>query len=226
MDNFWPVKVLRFVSVFFLSSVCIAMYFYPGGNIHDAEQIGYSLTHNFLSDLGGYYSHSDEVNFIAGFFFNMAMFLFIAVSIAFLYVQKLFHQNIINRWLGFFGSIFFFVGTVFFAGVGLTPYDLYLDMHVFFAVNAFRLMVPASLLYLIVLLRSEVHNRFAMVTVFYLICVLAYVIYQLQGGNPFDNPEEMVRQATIQKLIVIASVVSIFSLSFAFQEQINILNAK
>jgi len=60
------------------------MYFYPGGNIHDAGQIGYSLTHNFLSDLGGYYSHSDEVNFIAGFFFNMAMFIFIAASIAFL----------------------------------------------------------------------------------------------------------------------------------------------
>ena len=70
MDNFWTVKILRFVSVFFLGSVCIAMYFYPGGNIHDPEQIGYSFTHNFLSDLGGYQSHSDEVNFISGFFFQ------------------------------------------------------------------------------------------------------------------------------------------------------------
>jgi H+/Cl- antiporter ClcA len=87
-------------------------------------------------------------------------------------------------------------------------------------------MVPASLLYLIVLVRSDVDNRFSMVTAAYLVCVVAYVIYQLQGGNPFDNPEEMVRQATIQKLVVIASVVSIFSLSFAFQKQIDILNAK
>jgi hypothetical protein len=36
----------------------------------------------------------------------------------------------------------------------------------------------------------------------------------------------MVRQATIQKLIVIASVVSIFSLSFAFQKQLDIIAAR
>ncbi len=74
MNNFWPVRVLRFVSVFFILSVCLGMYLYPGGNIHNPTQAGYSFTHNFLSDLGGYHSHSDEVNFISGFFFNMSMF--------------------------------------------------------------------------------------------------------------------------------------------------------
>jgi hypothetical protein len=58
----------------------------------------------------------------------------------------------------------------------------------------------------------------------YLVCVIAYVIYQLAAGNPFDSPEEMIRQATIQKLIVIASVICIFSLSFAFQKQIDLLD--
>jgi hypothetical protein len=58
----------------------------------------------------------------------------------------------------------------------------------------------------------------------YLACVIAYVIYQLVAGNPFDSPEEMIRQATIQKLIVIASVICIFSLSFAFQKQIDLLD--
>jgi hypothetical protein len=70
-----------------------------------------------------------------------------------------------------------------------------------------------------VLLRSSVDNRFALVTGVYLVCVVAYVIYQMMGGNPFDSAEEMVRQATIQKLIVMASVVSMFSLSFAFEHQ-------
>jgi hypothetical protein len=86
--------------------------------------------------------------------------------------------------------------------------------------------VPAALLYLIVLLRSEVDNRFAWVTAGYLLCVVAYVGYQFLAGNPFDSLDEMVRQATIQKLIVIASVVSIFSLSFAFQKQIDIIDAR
>ena len=226
MSNFWPVRVLQFVSVFFMFSVCLGMYFYPGGNIHDAAQAGYSFTHNFLSDLGGYHSHSDQVNFLSGFFFNMSMFFFAAVGIAFFYICALFREDLINTRLSFVGSLFFFVGTVFFAGVGLTPYDLYLDLHVFFAVNAFRLLVPGALLYLVVLLRSEVDNCFAWVTAGYLLCVVAYVVYQLLAGNPFDNLDEMVRQATIQKLIVIASVVSIFSLSFAFQKQIDIIDAR
>ena len=52
MYNFFTVTILRFVSIYFVLSVLIASYFYPGGNIHDPLQIGYSFTHNFLSDLG------------------------------------------------------------------------------------------------------------------------------------------------------------------------------
>jgi hypothetical membrane protein len=210
MDNFWPVKVLRVVSVFFLGAVCIGMYWYPGGNIHNPDQIGYSFTRNFLSDLGGYESHSGAVNFIAAFFFNTGMFLFVLVGVAFLAVA---------------GSILFLLGTVFFSGVGLTPHDLYLDLHVFFAVNAFRFLVPGSLLYFIVLLRSSVANRFAWVSGVYLVCVASYVGYQIMSGNPFDSAEEMIRQATIQKLIVIASVINIFSLSFAFGHQARLQRA-
>jgi len=76
MSHFWTVGVLRFVPSFFVIAVCVGIYSYPGGNIHDADQIGYSLTNNFLSDLGGYQSHSGDVNFIASFFFNVGMFLF------------------------------------------------------------------------------------------------------------------------------------------------------
>jgi len=225
MSNFWPVIVLRFVPLFFIIAVCIGIVFYPGGNIHNPEQAGYSLTHNFLSDLGGYQSHSDEVNFISGFFFNMGMFLFATVGIAFLFVARLFREDSLNTGLASVGSMFFLVGTVFFAAVGLTPYDLYLDLHVFFAVNAFRLMVPGSALYLVVLLRSEVSNRYTLFTATYLACVVAYVIYQLVSGNALDSPEEMIRQASIQKLIVLVTVMTMFSLSFAFQRQLDLLQA-
>ena len=226
MSNFWPVIVLRFVPLFFIIAVSIGMAFYPGGNIHNADQTGYSLSHNFLSDLGGYQSRSNEVNFISAFFFNMAMFLFASVGIAFLFVAKLFGEDPLNAGLAKVGSIFFLVGTIFFAAVGLTPYDLYLDLHIFFAVNAFRLMVPGSALYLIILLRSEVNNRYALFNATYLTCVVAYVIYQLMSGSALDSPEEMVRQASMQKLIVVATVMAVFSLSFAFQRQIDLLQAR
>jgi len=224
MNNFWPVKVLRFVSIFFICAVLFAAMMYPGGNIHDPEQVGYSFTHNFLSDLGGYKSHSNKTNFVSSFFFNMSMFFFVAVGCAFVKIQALFKDDPLTSKLAMMGSLFFLIGTVFFAGVGLTPYDLYLEPHVFFAVNAFRLMVPASLIYVIVLLRSDIDNRFASITAIYLLLVLAYTIYLQFAGNPLENAEEMVRQATMQKLISIASVLSIFSLSFAFQRRIDTLH--
>ena len=61
MNNFRlinAVKFIRLVPALFLVGISIAIYFYPGGNIHDSSQVGYSFTHNFLSDLGGYKSHS------------------------------------------------------------------------------------------------------------------------------------------------------------------------
>ena len=220
MYNFWTVTVLRFVALFFVVAVSTAIYFYPGGNIHDPGQLGYSITHNFLSDLGGYQSHSGAVNFLSAFFFNLSMFMFVAVGVAFLFVPRLFSDDRITYLLAMLGSGFYLVGTVFFAGVGLTPHDLFGEEHIFVAVNAFRFLIPGSLAYLIVLLRSSVANKYALVTMFYLGCTSAYVVYQLISGSPLDSQDEMVRQATIQKLIVLVSVATIFSLSFAFASQL------
>ncbi len=55
---FWTVSLLRAVAIAFVVAVTIAMLCYPGGNIHNPDQIGYSFTHNFFSDLGGYTAHS------------------------------------------------------------------------------------------------------------------------------------------------------------------------
>ena len=212
--------MLRFVALFFIVAVTAAVYFYPGGNIHDPTQLGYSITHNFLSDLGGYQSHSGAVNFPSAFFFNLSMFMFVGVGVAFLFVPRLFSGDRLTYLLAMVGSGFFLVGTAFFAGVGLTPHDLYREAHIFLAVNAFRFLIPGSFAYLIVLLRSPVANKYALVTMFYLGCTSAYVIYQLVSGSPLDSQDEMVRQATIQKSIVLVSVATIFSLSFAFASQL------
>ena len=40
------------------------MFFYPGGNINDPHQIGYSFSYNFFSDLGTTISYSGQDNFI------------------------------------------------------------------------------------------------------------------------------------------------------------------
>ena len=220
------VKFIRLVPILFLVGIGIAIYFYPGGNIHDSSQAGYSFTHNFLSDLGGYKSHSGEVNFLSSFFFGLSLVLFFFAGIAFLYVPYLFKDNALNFKLALGGSIFFAIGSIFFAGVGLTPHDLYMEMHIFFALNAFRLLIPASFLFLIVLYRSKVENYFTFTILFLMLSTFTYVLYQVYGGNPLENIDNMSQQATIQKLIVLANVLCVFIISYAFSKQYEILNKK
>ena len=80
--------------------------------------------------------------------------------------------------------------------------------------------MPGSLAYLIVLLRSPVENKYALVTMFYLVSIFSYVIYQLTGDNALASQEAMARQASMQKLIALVSIATIFSLSFAFSSRL------
>ena len=221
MINFWTVKVIRFVTIFFVITFIIGSYFYPGGNIHDPTQLGYSFTHNFLSDLGGLESHSGEDNIISSVFFNLSMLLFFFIGISFLFVPILFKENKFTFILAITGSLFFFIGSMFFAGVGFTPYDVFFDLHVFFALNSFRLMIPASLIYLIVFLRSSLSGKYITVITSFLFLVTAYVIYLNFGENPLSNKEAMIVSATIQKFIAFMSVMTVFSLSFGFSKRIS-----
>ena len=220
MYKFWTVDVLRFVTIFFTISVFVSMFFYPGGNIHDPSQLGYSISHNFLSDLGGYKSHSGLPNFISFLIFNFSMTLFTLIGISFLFIPKLFKEDIISFIISIIGSAFLFFGTLFFAGVGLTPYDLYLDEHIFFAINAFRLLVPGLVLYFFVLIRSSVSKKYAVMIFCLLFFTFLYVVYQIISDSPLTSIEQMVEQAIIQKIITLINIICMFFLSFAFSERL------
>ena len=220
MYKFWTVDVLRFVTIFFTISVFVSIFFYPGGNIHDPSQIGYSISHNFLSDLGGYKSHSGLPNLISFLIFNFSMTLFSLIGISFLFIPKLFKEDIISFIISIIGSAFLFFGTLFFAGVGLTPYDLYLDEHIFFAINAFRLLVPGLVLYFFVLIRSSVSKKYAVMIFCLLFFTFLYVVYQIISDSPLTSIEQMVEQAIIQKIITLVNIICMFFLSFAFSERL------
>ena len=220
MYKFWTVDVLRFVTIFFTISVFVSMFFYPGGNIHDPSQLGYSISHNFLSDLGGYKSHSGLPNLISFLIFNFSMTLFTLIGISFLFIPKLFKEDIISFIISIIGSVFLFFGTLFFAGVGLTPYDLYLDEHIFFAINAFRLLVPGLVLYFFVLTRSSVSKKYSVMIFCLLFFTFLYVVYQIISDSPLTSIEQMVEQAIIQKIITLVNIICMFFLSFAFSERL------
>ena len=220
MYKFWTVDVLSFVTIFFTISVFISMLFYPGGNIHDPSQSGYSISHNFLSELGGYKSHSGLSNLISFLIFNFSMILFTLIGISFLFIPKLFKEDSISFIISIIGSVFLLFGTIFFAGIGLTPHDLHLDAHIFFALNAFRLLVPGLILYFFVLMRSGVSKKYSLMIFCLLFFTFLYVIYQIVSDSPLTSIEQMVEQAIIQKVITLINIVCMFFLSFAFSERL------
>ena len=220
MYKFWTVDILRFVTIYFIISVFVSIYFYPGGNIHDPLQVGYSVSHNFLSDLGGYKSHSGLPNLISFLIFNFSMVLFTLIGISFLFIPKLFRDDNLNFTISIIGSTFLFFGTFFFAGVGFTPYDLFLNEHVFFALNAFRLLVPGLVLYFFVLVRSNVSKKYSIMIFILLFFTLSYVVYQIVSDSPLTSVEQMVEQAIIQKIIIFVNIICMFFLSFAFSERL------
>ena len=76
ITKFWTVYVIRFVSIFFIVSVIIASYFFPGGNIHNPDQIGYSFSHNFLSELVGTLHLREILTAFHHFFLTPRFFVF------------------------------------------------------------------------------------------------------------------------------------------------------
>ena len=220
LTQFWTVYVIRSVAVFFIISVFVAAYFFPGGNIHDYNQQGYSFTHNFLSELGGYVTFSGEVNSISSFFFNFALFSFLLVGISSFYIPGLFRENKTSFVCSIIASILFFIGMLFFAGVALTPHDLYRDEHIFFALNAFRWLIPASFFFVVAFFLSDAHNKYTAVNIIFLVSTIFYVVYQLYSGDPRINEAYLVENVIMQKSIAIIHIISIISLTFCFDSQI------
>ena len=95
---------------------------------------------------------------------------------------------------------------------------LYRDL--FFAINAFRWLVPASLFFVIAFFLSNADNKYTVVNIIFLISTVIYVIYQIYSGDPRLNEELLVQNVLMQKSIAIIHIISIFSLTFCFNSQI------
>ena len=182
----------------------------------DSTQIGYDFSRNYLSELGGYKSQSGEKNFFSAFFFNMGVFAFILVSVSFFCIPKLFATHRFAYIFALIGSILMVVGCLLFSVVGLTPYDLYLEAHLFVVQNAFILIVPATLFYLIALYLLNISKVYLTIGTIFFVSNTLYVIYQFSFENPQAGENFLIEGVIFQKIIIGLCMLNIFSFSFAF----------
>ncbi|MBC8256438.1 MAG: hypothetical protein H8E85_03935 [Candidatus Marinimicrobia bacterium] len=210
-DSPWLIQMPRLVLGIFIMLNIIAMLIYPGGTYLDHSTAGYSFTRNFLSDLGRTISFSGEVNFLSAQLFNMAL-IFSGMVFAnfYLHVRKVFvaeNQQI----LALIGSFFGVLGGFSLAGVGLTPADLYLELHIVCATWLFRFFFVASLCYSLVIYRhSHFENKYALGYLVFTFSILLYILISELGPDPKVNQFALTVQVVSQKMILLILMCAIY----------------
>ena len=209
--NLWLIDLPRLILGFFVTLNIIAMLCYPGGTYLDHLNPGYSFTGNFLSDLGRTMSFSGEVNFLSSQLFNMALILSGGIFAVFYFrVHKVFATENQHP-LALIGSFFGVLGGFSLAGIGLTPADLYLDLHIICATWLFRFFFVASLCYSFVIFRHpQFENKYAMGYLVFTFSILIYIIISELGPDPTVDLFALTLQVVSQKMILLILMAAIY----------------
>ncbi len=221
----WRRKAFAWVVVgciLFVVLTAVAMWFYPGGSMTDPTTRGYSFFTNFFSELGLTRAHSGGPNTVSFILFVVALTLagagLVLFSIAF---RSFFTQSTAGKVLTTIGSLFGIISGVCFIGVAWAPADVQLVLHGQFVLWAFQAFPVAALLYAVVILLDEHYpKRFAVVFLAFALLLVLYLAL-LTGGVSFDTKQALMIQATGQKVIVYASIITILIQSLGARKQLS-----
>ena len=209
-DRFWITTLPRYSIIIFVFLNIFAILLYAGGNINDHSQEGYSFIRNFFSDLGRRYSFSGNSNLISCILFNVSLSIVgLTFMILFYKVKSAFSDYKI---LIFLATVFGVYSGLSYIGVGFTPADLFLDAHIFFAHWAFRALFAASLLYSILVFKTDgFENKYAYAFIIFGVMVLCYVLYsEVILDDPRLNPTALVKHVVAQKIITFWILLSVY----------------
>ena len=97
------------------------------------------------------------------------------------------------------------------AGVGLTPADLYLDLHIICANWLFRFFFVASLCYSMVIFRHpQFENKYAIGYLVFTFSILIYIIISELGPDPTVDLFALTLQVISQKMILLILMAAIY----------------
>jgi hypothetical protein len=209
--------------VAFVALTFAAMLVYPGGRVGDRGSMGYSFFVNFFSDLGETVTHSKQDNLASLVLFALAMSATAAGISTFFYTfVLLFEEHILARRVATVGAVAAGVTSLCFIGVALAPWNLYRGVHLTFVIWGFRAYLIAAVCAIVAVLASAPFPRrfavaFAPLTVL-LACNGALLIF----GPPPTTTDGAIVQATAQKIVVYASVATMFVQSLLARRYVRI----
>lgn len=205
----------------FVALTALAMLVYPGGTATDPTTRGYSFFTNFFSDLGRTQARNGQPNTLAAALFFVALNGAGAALIAFaLAFARFFTRTRWDRALALLGALAGVVAGACFIGVAFTPANLASALHNQFVFGAFEAFTVAALAYFVALARApDYPQRFAAVFGAFTLLLLLYLGLLFFGPHP-RTAEGLLIQATGQKIIVYASIVSVLIQALGARSQL------
>ena len=196
-------------AIFFVLTVA-AMLLYPGGRVGDVKSVGYDFFTNFFSDLGATQTHGGHDNLVSMVLFCIALVATAgAVALFFIGFARLFAPATGAGRAGIAAAVAGVVAAISFVGVAATPWNLYLRAHNDFVQWAFRAFLVAVVCAAVAgWLAPRFPRRFAAVFATFAVLLAAYIGLITFGPRP-ATPEGAAIQATGQKIIVYASVLTV-----------------
>ena len=219
-NRFLLVTAPRTAVTIFVILQMIGMMVYPGGTIHNETSSGYLFRRNFFSDLGTYAAYNNEPNFLSMALFIISLTLVgTTFMLYYLALPQLFKEDPLNYKLSILGTIFAFGGSIGLIGTGLTPADLVLDTHIFFANNIFYCFMITALCYTIVIFRSDIlEKKYALGYGIFFVMIALYVGVLELGPPARSSQSALIFQVITQKLIVLIFCLSIVYQTFGFSK--------
>jgi hypothetical protein len=194
----------------------LAMLLYPGGTVADPGSRGYDFFRNFFSDLGRTVSPAGEPNTASAVLFALALTVaglglagfFVAV------LQFFWQESRLLRTLGLLTAASGLISGLSFVGVAWAPANLWLGVHGWFVGTAFRAFLVAVLFQLVaVVLHGRYPKVYAAVYAGFALLLTSYLWLLFEGPRP-DSPAGLTIQATGQKIIVYAALLTVLIQSY------------
>ncbi len=205
-------RAFRFViwasGAFFVLTIA-AMLLYPGGRVADVNSRGYAFFSNFFSDLGQTRTYGGHANLPSMVLFCIALVAIGAgIAVFFSAFARFFTGTRAGRTFSVGATICAVVAGACFWGVAATPWNLYLQAHNDFVQWAFRAFLLAVILSGIACAITPSMRRFVYVFAAFALVLAAYIAI-LTVGPAAGTPSGALIQATAQKVIVYASMLTI-----------------
>ena len=233
-------KNTRILLLTYIGLLCLAAFFYPGGNYIEKEELDnlkieleegqisknefdikkeiiitpyYKFKTNFISDLGRTTSHSGADNTISIILFSIGMLTQIIASFFYLFNAADYFSEDKPR-ISLIAKISAACGSISLLGVIFTPADVgYLyKLHIFFANSVFNCALLTLGIYAYLFYSKGLKS----ITYTLFVCsfiILGYIVFLEIGPSPKDSIETLTMHATYQKIAVLSLVGTIWVMS-------------